>query len=417
MKKKIIIILIFILLFIPINVKAEEQFNIYMFYLRTCPHCAAQKHYINDEIIKEFPQINLVQYELSDQSLNQFLDQVQQVNQVYSNTVPYLMIGDKVFIAHNSQTEVEIKEAVIKYINGGIHFEVPILVQNGTLTQSNYQTKVNEYNEAANKFREENKDTQIDIEERDENEFTIPILGKIDARIVSLPLIAIVIGLVDGFNPCAMWVLLFLISMLLSTKNRKRMGILGGAYLLTSALVYIAFMFAWINIALQMTQIMWLQRLIGCLALIGATINLKPVFFPKNDSGCEVVDDKKRKSIMYRVKEITNQKAIWLALVGVVVLTFTVTVVELACSAGLPLIFVQVLALNNVTTIETVIYTIIYVIFFLLDDLIIFTIAMISFKLAGITTKIAKYSHLIGGIIMLIIGLLLIFRPDLLNFT
>lgn len=94
----------------------------------------------------------------------------------------------------------------------------------------------------------------------------------------------------------------------------------------------------------------------------------------------------------------------------------SVNIVELACSAGLPLIFTQLLSINNVTELEAFLYTLLYIIFFLLDDLIIFFIAMFTMKVSGISTKYNKYSHLIGGILMVLVGLLLIFKPEWLTF-
>ena len=94
-----------------------------------------------------------------------------------------------------------------------------------------------------------------------------------------------------------------------------------------------------------------------------------------------------------------------------------VNFIELACSAGLPVLFSQILAINDVSSAQELIYVLIYVLFFLLDDLIIFAIATFSLKAIGISNKFAKYSHLIGGILMLIIGILLLFFPNIIMFN
>ena len=140
-------------------------------------------------------------------------------------------------------------------------------------------------------------------------------------------------------------------------------------------------------------------------------------FFTSKDSGCDVVDDKKRKTIFNKIKKFTKEKNIFLAVGGACLLAISVNLVELACSAGLPLVFGQLLALNNVSGIQGVFYTLLYVIFFMLDDMVIFIIAMLTTKVAAISTKYNKYSHLIGGLIMIVIGLLLLFKPGLLMFN
>ena len=116
------------------------------------------------------------------------------------------------------------------------------------------------------------------------------------------------------------------------------------------------------------------------------------------------------------MKLIVQQNSLWLALGGIIVLAFAVNLVELICSAGLPAVYTQVLALNDLATWQYYAYILLYVFFFMLDDLLIFFIAMITLKMTGITTKYSKVSRLIGGLAMLAIGLLLIFKPEWLMF-
>ena len=112
-----------------------------------------------------------------------------------------------------------------------------------------------------------------------------------------------------------------------------------------------------------------------------------------------------------------TQGAFVLALIGIIGLAISVNLIELACSSGLPLIFTQILALNELNSIQYFLYILLYIIFFLIDDIIIFAIAMKSLKVTGISTKYNKLSHLIGGILMLIIGILMILKPDWLMFN
>jgi hypothetical protein len=258
----------------------------------------------------------------------------------------------------------------------------------------------------------------ITISNESDYEKSIPLLGKINIQNVSLPLVSIVIGLVDGFNPCAMWVLLFLITMLFNMKDKKKMWILGITFLVTSALVYLLFMLAWLKVALSFTSIKIIRILIALVAFVGGYINLRS--FVKSlgkDDGCEVVDDKKRKSIISKIKKIAGEKSFALAIVGIITLAVSVNLVELACSAGLPLVFTQILAINNLSAFGYGFYMFLYILFFLIDDIVIFVIAMLTLNIKGISSKYGKYSHLIGGIIMVLIALLMIFKPEWLMFN
>jgi len=243
----------------------------------------------------------------------------------------------------------------------------------------------------------------------------LPLLGEINAVSFSLPLLTIVMGALDGFNPCAMWTLLFLISLLLGMQDRKRMWILGVAFIFTSALVYFLFMSAWLNLILFLGLVVGVRIIIGGLALLGGGYNLKEFLFNRA-GGCRVAGDEKRQKVFQKIKIIIGQHSFWLALGGIILLAFAINLVELICSAGLPAVYAQVLALNKLTSWQYYLYILLYILFFMLDALFVFFVAMITLQMTGITTKYTKYSRLIGGLLMLLIGLLLIFKPAWLMF-
>lgn len=400
MKKILLWIGLFICLLFPSFINAEE-INLYLFHSQDCTHCQSERKWL-ETIKDEYDNLNIYEYEITRNSDNSnLLDKVKERLSSTSHYVPYTVIGEQYWIGWNENNKAKIIEAIENY-----DFSKRDIV-----------------NEVINDIPGENivdtENNENNIDDNTSTEFTIPLLGKIDAKKVSLPIIAMVIGFVDGFNPCAMWVLIFLISMLLGMKDKKKMWTLGLTFIITSGLVYLLFMLAWLNIAVSLSSVRWIQLLISAVALIGAFVNLKSYVKSviKKDEGCEVVDNKKRKKLMGRIKKYTSEKSFILAILGVMALAFSVNLIELACSAGLPLIFTQVLALNDLNALEYGLYIFIYLIFFLIDDIVIFVIAMKTFELTGISTKYTKYSHLIGGLIMLLIGLLMIFKPSWLMFN
>lgn len=398
MKKILLWLILTITLLFPMAINAEE-INLYLFHSQDCTHCQSERKWL-ESIKDKYDNLNIYEYEITRNSDNSaLLDKVKERLSSTSNYVPYTVIGEQHWIGWNEDNKAKITEAIENY-----DFSKRDIV-----------------NEVINNIDGEkigNNDDSIENND-DKTEFTVPVLGKIDAKKVSLPIMAMVIGFVDGFNPCAMWVLIFLISMLLGMKDKKKMWILGLTFLIFSGLVYLLFMLAWLNIAVSLSSIRWIQLIISAVALIGAFVNLRSYFKSviKKDEGCEVVDNKKRKKLMERIKKYTSEKSLLLAMLGVMALAFSVNLIELACSAGLPLIFTQVLALNNLNALQYGIYIFIYLLFFLIDDIVVFVIAMKTFELTGISTKYTKYSHLIGGLIMLIIGLLMIFKPSWLMFN
>ena len=398
LKKKIVLLL---LLLIPTLVSAKEV-NLYLFHGDGCPHCAKEREYLK-EIEKEYDDVNIHLYEVWYDTDNQeLMEKVKKELNSSTNYVPLTIIGDKYTVGFNDNTKLMIKNNIEKCLKEDCEDVVGNVLAGKTANETTIKKEV----------KEPKKDKEDSIKD-------LPILGKVDVKKVSLPIMSAVIGLVDGFNPCAMWVLVFLISMLLGTKDRKKMWILGLTFLFTSAFIYLLFMVAWLNVAIKMNTVIWLRITIAIIAIIAAFINLKSFYKSlKKDTGCEVVDSKKRKNIIEKIKKFTLEKSLILGLLGVMTLAVSVNFIELACSAGLPLLFTQILALNNLSKLSYMIYILIYIFFFLIDDIIVFVIAMFTLKITGISNKYSKYSHLIGGIIMLLIGLLMIIKPEwlMLNF-
>lgn len=396
--KKILLVLLLLFL-VPLSVNAET-INIHLFYGNGCPHCAEEEVFL-DDYLKEEDDVKLFKYEVwYDKDNQELLAKVQDKLDDHSNGVPYLVIGKKVIVGYiDGVTDENIKSIVDDY------------------------KKDKKYEDAVTKIKnneELNKDDKKELLPSDEEveDVTVPVLGKVNPKNVSLPILSIVLGLVDGFNPCAMWILLFLITMLLNTKDRKKMWILGITFILTSGVVYLAFMLTWLNLATFISKIFFVRLLVALVALIIGFINLNNFYkSTKKDDGCEVVDKKDRKKIMNQIMKITKEKSFVLAIGGIIILAASVNIIEMMCSIGLPLIFTQILAMNSLSFGSYILYMFLYILFFLIDDIAVFLIAMTTLKVTGISTKYNKYSHLVAGIITILIGLLLLIKPSILMFN
>lgn len=423
MKKILKFLIVFaVFLLLPVSAKADEKvINIHLFYGNGCPHCAAEEEFLSD-YLKDRTDVKLYKYEIWYDSHNQeLLSKVQkEMGTTNKNGVPFTVIGKKTIVGYaDGVTDEQIKDAINYYLNNDYRDYA------GEITGKVKKAEVKEdiiKDESKTEDKKENKiekaDDTKDSDQTDEN-VTVPVLGKINAKKVSLPILAVVLGFVDGFNPCAMWILIFLITMLFNMKDRKKMWILGLTFILTSGIVYLMFMLAWLNLATFISKIAFIRLLIAVIALVVGLINVYKYIdsLKKKDEGCDVVDKKDRKKIMEKIISITHEKKFIIAFLGIIVLAASVNIIELMCSIGIPLLFTQILAMNNLSTFSYMIYMFIYIFFFLIDDIVIFVISMVTLKVTGLSTKYTKYSHLIGGIIMLIIGLLLIIKPELLMFN
>lgn len=391
--KKIWIILISILFLIPTNTFAlnkdykdvvsnivgekieENKVNIYLFYSYTCPHCHDEIEYFKQLENKYKDKINIYKYEvIKDKNNLKMMNATKELFQVSSTGVPFTVIGKEYILGFNETTKDEFTSIIDNYL----------------------EEKANENN----------------IFEK-----TIPILGKIDAKKTSLTLIGIILGFIDGFNPCAMWILLLLINMTLTMKNKKKMMAIGLTFILTSGIIYFLSMLG-ISYILDLTMVNIVRDVIAVFAIILGIYNLYVYIKTRKDTGCHVVDKKKRKGIIKKINEIMSKKSTLLAIIGTIILASSVNLIELACSLGFPTIYLELLTINNIHGITKILYLLIYIFFYLLDDLVVFLIAVFTLKSKGISTRYNKFVNLVGGILMIIMGLLLIFKPDwvMLNF-
>ena len=394
--KKIKYIVLFLLLMIifPLNIKAESL-KIYLFYGDGCPHCADEEKFF-ESYFEDNNDIELIKYEVWHSKDNQELFvKVQDKLNNHASGVPYLIIG---------------KDVIVGYMEDVTNYQIEDTIKE-------YRSSKKKYDVIEELNKKNNKDKIVSTDEK-VKEVNLPVFGKVKSNEVSLPLLALVLGFIDGFNPCAMWILLFLITMLINTKDRKRMWILGLTFIITSGLVYLMFMLTWLNLAVFISKAELIRILVALVSFIVGFINLKKYYeSTKKEDGCDVVDKKNRKEIINRITNIIKEKSFIMAIIGIIILAASVNIIELMCSVGIPLLFTQILAMNNLSAGSYALYMFIYIFFFLIDDIVIFTLAMITHKVTGISTKYNKYSHLIAGIIILLIGLLLLINPSILMFN
>ena len=392
--KKIWVLLITLLCFLPINVLAKDnnKVTLYLFHRDSCPHCKAEIKYL--ETLKDkYDYLEIIEYEVSE---NKDLYQ-KIINKLdSSDKTPLTIIGSKVIVGFADNTKSEITRSIETYHKYDDY--------------CNLVSTDKSYKECQKQNKEIDDQILSDINK-------IPFLGEVNVKTTSLFLIAAIIGLVDGFNPCAMWVLIFLISLLIEMKDKKKMVLLGLAFILTSGLIYAFFMVSWLKITNTLMST-WFRYFIAIVALVAGIINVRNYLKTrKSETGCVVTKKEDRKKIVGRIQKIIHENNFFLALVGIIILACSVNLIELACSSALPTFFITILGMNDLNVMQYALYIFVYILFFLLDDIIVFLVATLTFKMTAISNKYNKYSHLIGGVICLVIAILLAFFPGIIMFS
>ena len=411
MKRFFAVSIIFLLLVLSWPVQAQEKIDIYFFYGDGCPHCAKEEKFLNQLEYKN-ENIRIHKYETWKNRDNaKLMAKIGKELGINIRGVPLTIIGDEIISGYYNDevTGGKILSLIDDYSDFGCSDVVAPIINDSNDACPHGCDAGDE--ECIHNCGCSADQSQINIPE----EINIPILGQVKIKNLSLPLLTVIIAAIDGFNPCAMWVLLFLITLLLGMQNKKRMWLLGTTFIVASGIVYFLFLSAWLNLFLFLGFVLWIRIIIGLVAVASGGYHIYD-FYKYRDGGCHVVPEEKRKKVFGRLRKIISMKSLGLALGGIILLAFAVNLVELVCSAGLPAVYTQVLALSDLPIWQYYGYLILYILIFMLDDLLIFFIAMTTLQLKASSSKYTRWAGFIGGIVIFIIGILLLFKPGWLMF-
>ncbi len=378
--KKIFLLLILIIFFslgakVDFSLAQQNSVDIHFFYSDICPHCAEEEEFLKD-LEKKYPEIKIKKYEVISNSENQkILNDFYEKYQVPTGKrgwIPVTFTPTRYFIGFNEQIAEDIESCLKECLGEG-------------------------------------KVTPQKIK--------IPIFGSVDVSKMSLPILTITLGAMDGLNPCAMWILLFLIALLINTRSRKRMWLIGGIFIATSGIVYFLLLTAWLNLFLAISYVNLTRIIIGTFAL-GVGIWQIKNFITYHPGVCKVLGIKSRieRGLREKAEKIVTSPFTFAMIGGLIILALGVNLIEFFCSAGLPAIYTRILTLSEISTLSYYLYLLLYTFVFMLDDLIIFSLAVITLSRVGFTEKYNYWATLIGGLLILILGILLIFKPELLMF-
>lgn len=394
----------------------EADLTVHLFHSKDCSHCHDEIEFLKLLEI-QYPAVAFKEYETSTSPANATLFiKVAELAGIDNYAVPTTFIGDKVIVGFDNAANYGVN--IRNTIKDALENDIKSPAEENGLLEPGTVTVIEEVTVNSNDHEDLNKNTgEAVYKNATEIPETIkyPIIGDMNLDSLSLPVLTIVMGSLDGFNPCAMWVLITLLTLLINTKSKKRIWLVGGLFILISGIVYYFFIAAWLNIFLFVGYLTITRIIIGILAIIAGIYFLRE-YFTFKEGVCEVAPDKTKQGIVDRIKKIAKPVALPTTIIGVIIIAFTVNLIELLCTLGLPAIFTRILTLNELSTAAYYGYIGMYVLFYMIDDLIIFAIAVTTMSMLGFTGKYSKYMRLVGGLLMLALGTILILKPDLLTF-
>jgi hypothetical protein len=243
-----------------------------------------------------------------------------------------------------------------------------------------------------------------------EDAIDLPWLGRIQASTLGLPLFTIAVGLVDGFNPCAMWVLLFLLSVLVNLHSRWKILAVAGTFVVISAAAYFAFMAAWLNVFLWVGLLPWVRVTLALFAIAMGVIHVKDFFAFKQGVSLSIPESAKP-GIYERVRRIVTAENIAGAVMGAAVLAVLVNMIELLCTAGLPALYTQILTAQQLPMLLNYSFLLLYIAAYMLDDTLMVGLVVVTLERHKMQETHGRWLKLVSGSVILLLGVVMLVQP------
>lgn len=239
----------------------------------------------------------------------------------------------------------------------------------------------------------------------------LPLIGEVNWRSWGLPAFTIMVGLVDGFNPCAMWVLLFLLSLLVNLKDRLKILAVAGTFVFISGAAYFCFMAAWLNVFQLIGLLRPAQIALGLLGITVGAIHVKDFFAFKQGISLSIPESAKPK-LYERMRKIVMAESLLGAIVGASVLAVLVNIVELLCTAGLPAMYTGVLTMQNYPPWQNYAYLLLYIACYMFDDSLMVGVVVATLGKHRLQEQGGRWLKLISGVAILAIGIAMLVKPE-----
>lgn len=239
----------------------------------------------------------------------------------------------------------------------------------------------------------------------------LPWFGEFDVGKYGLVAFTMAIGLVDGFNPCAMWVLMFLLSLLVNLRQRSRILAVAGTFVVVSGLAYFAFMVAWLNVFMLIGFLRPVQIALGVLGITIGAIHIKDFFAFKYGFSLSIPEAAKP-TIYSRTRAIVTAENLTGAIVGATILAVLVNMVELLCTAGLPALYTEVLASYELPVWKNYAYVGLYILVYMIDDALMVAVVVATLSKRKLQEGEGRWLKLLSGVVILVLGLVVLVQPE-----
>ena len=401
----------------------NQPVYIYLFWGEGCPHCAKAKPFL-EKLAAKYPGVVLKEIEIYNSEENQALFyRMAEKFGIQQLGVPLIFIGPYHLLGYIEDMDPQIEAVVLECIQKGCIDPASILAampaettqatpaappplvttpETSITSPSNSETNSANYSTAGALVPQS-------------NQLEIPLLGKVDLSSHSALLSTALIALVDGFNPCSLWVLTMLMALTLHTGSRRKVFLIGIIFLTVTSLIYALFITGLFSLLTFVGFMGWARIAVCLVALFFAVVNIKDYFWYKEGLSFSIADGQKP-GIFKRMRAVVNaSQSPWGMAAATIILAAGVSLVEFSCTAGLPVMWVNLLSAQNVGTTAFILLLLVYMLIYQLDEMVIFFSSVATLKASRLEEKHGRLLKLISGMLMLTLALVMLINPALMN--
>lgn len=360
--------------------------NLYLFWSTTCPHCHRALRFL-DELAEELPWLDVHQFELSDPATVRTYQTFAKAFDIEAAYVPAFFYCGQTF---NGYTDDQTTGTYLR----------------DTLKECHAELQVNAGAAADPATQSSNTPPQQPI--------SVPLIGDLDPASLSLPVMTILLGGLDAFNPCAFFVLLFLLSLMVHVRQRSHMAIVGGTFVLVSGALYFLFMAAWLNVFLIVGHLALVTTVAGLIAIAIGAVNVKDYVWFKRGVSLSIPESAKP-GLFQRMRGLVATSNLPSILIGTMTLALAANAYELLCTAGFPMVFTRILTLNELSPATHYLYLTLYNVVYVLPLLAIVVVFVVTLGARKLSEDEGRILKLLSGLMMSGLGIVLLVAPDLLS--
>lgn len=381
---------------LPSNLPAEtgegqaHELTMYVFMSETCPHCRAQKPFL-EALDRQYPQLEVLHYEImTTREHHDLLRAIASAHQVRPGSVPMIFAGGEHWVGDSRQIRGEISRHVEHCLDSGCP-DARALAEH-LLTETDV-------------IREEHADAIIDL----------PLVGQVDLARQPLLLSTALIAFVDGFNPCSIWVLTILLALVLHSGSRARVMLVGLTFLITTAAIYGLFIAGVFSVLAFAAYLPWIYWIVALFALVFGLVNIKDYFWFQRGISF-TIDDKHKPGIFRGFRDLmSNGRSPWALMGATILMASGIALIELPCTAGFPVIWSGLVSAHGVGLTEFLFLLGVYLLIYLGIELVIFIVAVVKLRIDRFQEHHGRILKLIGGVIMLALAIVLVTAPELMS--